>query len=56
VRVRSVDGMTVTSDVDVLAEDGALLLRLEAYLCTASASLQRAFVAEGPGAVPSPVA
>jgi NAD(P)-dependent dehydrogenase (short-subunit alcohol dehydrogenase family) len=43
VRVREVDGATVTSDVDVLDEGGHVMARLDGYVCTVSPSLDRAF-------------
>ena len=46
VKVRSVEGATVTSDVELLEADGALVARLSGYQCTVSSSLARAFEAE----------
>jgi NAD(P)-dependent dehydrogenase (short-subunit alcohol dehydrogenase family)/acyl carrier protein len=46
IRVVSTTGAVVTSDVDVLDDQGQLSARLERFTCTASASLQRAFLPE----------
>ena len=55
-RIRAVEGKVVTSDVDLLGADGRVAARLEAFSCTASASLQRAFSAEPTAAAPLPTA
>jgi hypothetical protein len=46
----------VTSDVDLVAADGRLLVRLEGFACTASASLQRAFAPDAATSAPLPTA
>ncbi|MGV3621522.1 MAG: polyketide synthase dehydratase domain-containing protein, partial [Archangium sp.] len=46
VKVRSVEGATVTSDVELLEADGTLVARLSGYQCTVSSTLARAFEAE----------
>jgi hypothetical protein len=56
VRVLAASGAVVTSDVDVLDEQGQLCVRLERFMCTASASLQRAFSAEAAVVAPLPTA
>ncbi len=50
VRVRGVEEMVVSSDVDLLDAAGTLVARLEGLICTASPSLQRAFAPEPPPA------
>ena len=54
--VRAVEGLVVSSDVDLLDESGTLLARLDGFLCTASPSLQRAFVVDPPAAATPPTA
>jgi PfaD family protein len=56
VRVVSVEGKAVTSDVDLVGDDGQLRARLEGFVCTASASLQRAFSPEPSVIAPLPTA
>jgi acyl transferase domain-containing protein len=46
VRIREVDGAVVTADVD-LSDARGVALRIEGYVCTVSASLDRAFQADG---------
>jgi hypothetical protein len=46
VRISTVEGMIVSSDVDLLDNTGNVCVRLEGYLCTGSASLHRAFSPE----------
>ena len=46
VKVRSVEGLVVSSDVDVLDDAGRVLARVKGFLCTASPSLHRAFATE----------
>jgi hypothetical protein len=53
VRIRAVDGMSVSSDVDLVDETGEVCARLEEYVCTGSASLHRAFVSDGAAMSPS---
>jgi NAD(P)-dependent dehydrogenase (short-subunit alcohol dehydrogenase family) len=56
VRVQAASGAVVTSDVDLLDDHGQLLVRLERFMCTASASLQRAFSPESAVVAPLPTA
>ena len=46
VGVREVEGSTVVSHVDLIDAAGAVVARLEDYVCTVSASLDKAFAAE----------
>ena len=46
VKVRSIEGATVTSDIELLETDGTLVARLGGYQCTVSSTLARAFEAE----------
>ena len=46
VRIRAIEAMVVSSDVDLVDDDGRVVARLEGFLCTASPSLQRAFSPE----------
>ncbi len=46
VKVRSIEGATVTSDVELIEADGTLIARLGGYQCTVSSTLARAFEAE----------
>ncbi len=43
IRVRKASSRSVLSDVDLVAEDGTLVARLEGFACTVSAKLDRAF-------------
>jgi hypothetical protein len=56
VTVRAVEGLVVNSDVDLLDDGGTVLVRLEGFICTASASLQRAFTPEASRSTPLPTA
>jgi len=56
VRIHAVEGMVVSSHVDLSDLEGTLLVRLEGVLCTASASLHRAFAVEPAAGSTLPVA
>jgi NAD(P)-dependent dehydrogenase (short-subunit alcohol dehydrogenase family) len=46
VEIRKVEGMNVTSDVELLDDGGELVARLEGFVCTASAGLEARFSRE----------
>jgi hypothetical protein len=50
VKVRSVEGASVVSDVELLDAAGAVVAKLQGYQCTVSSTLARAFENE-PAAV-----
>jgi len=52
VSIREVDGATVTSDVELIDEAGALIAKLEGYVCTMSATLDQAFQPEANATAP----
>jgi hypothetical protein len=52
VQLRSVEGASVVSDVELLDAAGALVAKLVGYQCTVSATLARAFEAEPAAARP----
>jgi len=54
VRIRVVEGLMVTADVELLDLDGTLFARLDGYVCTASPSLERAFAPEQVATTPLP--
>ncbi|MBM4782691.1 MAG: SDR family NAD(P)-dependent oxidoreductase [Archangiaceae bacterium] len=56
VRIRSVDGAIVTSDIDLVDASGVLAAKLEGYECTVSASLSRAFTADATTIQPTTLA
>jgi len=56
VTVQAIEGMVVSSDVDLLDDAGRPVARLLGVLCTASPTLQRAFSPEAPAATTLPTA
>jgi NAD(P)-dependent dehydrogenase (short-subunit alcohol dehydrogenase family)/acyl carrier protein len=46
VRVRSIEGSIVTSDIELFDASGALAVRIDGYECTVSGSLNKAFAAD----------
>jgi PfaD family protein len=56
VKVRSVEGASVLSDIELIDAEGALVARLTGYGCTVSATLARAFESESSSIRPIPSA
>jgi hypothetical protein len=52
ISIREVDGATVTSDVEITNEAGALVAKLDGCVCTMSATLDQAFQPETISAAP----